>query len=85
MIIEFCYCNASINSASLGSRQLTGDEGSYLPNYQINLVIALQALSIYFWHFINTIDCHLGRYEPLSPSTKELHGQAIGPMPLDYN
>ena len=47
----------------LGTRT-RGDEGSYLPNCQTNLVITLHVLS---WHFINTTAYHLGRYEPSSP------------------
>ena len=39
---------------------------------QTNLVIALHALSRFFWHFINTIAYDLDRYEPLSTSTKGL-------------
>ena len=35
-----------------------------------NLVIVLHEL---FWHFINTTAYHLDRYDPLSPSSKELH------------
>ena len=42
-------------------------------NCQKNLVIALHALCLLFWDYINT----LGRYEPLVSSTKELHGLAI--------
>ena len=33
---------------------VSGDKGSYLPNCQTNLVIALRELSLLFWHFINT-------------------------------
>ena len=49
------------------SSLVEGDEGSFLPNCQANLVIALHALSILFWHFINTTAYHLGRNEPSSP------------------
>ena len=31
-----------------------GDEGLYLANYQTNLIIALHAPSLLFWHFINS-------------------------------
>ena len=51
--------------------KLTGDEGLSLHNFKINLVIALHALSLLFWHFLNTTAYHLGRHEP--SSTKELH------------
>ena len=51
-----------------------GGEGSYLPNCQTNLVIAIYTLSQLFCKFINTTAYHLGRYEPSPPSTKELHG-----------
>ena len=44
-----------------------GDEVSYLPNCQTNLVIALHAPSLLFWHFINTTAYDLGRYMPSSP------------------
>ena len=50
-----------------------GGEGSYLPNRQTTLVIALDALSLLFCIFINATAYHLGRYEPSPPSTKELH------------
>ena len=46
---------------------MEGDEGSYLPNCQTNLVITLHAPSLLFWHFIITTAYHLGRYEPSSP------------------
>ena len=52
-----------------GERPPMGDEGPFLPNCQTNLVIALPLI---FWHFINTIAYHLGRYQPSSPTT-ELH------------
>ena len=36
------------------------------------------ALSLLFWHFINTAAYHLGRYEPSSsPQTKELHPSSL--------
>ena len=44
-----------------------GGGGSYLPNCQTNLVIALYALSLLFWHFIYTTAYHLGRYKLSSP------------------
>ena len=47
---------------------------SYLLNCQTNLVIALYKLSQLFCKFIYTTAYHLGRYKPLPPSTKELHG-----------
>ena len=53
---------------------MEGDEGTYLPNCQSNLVIALHALSLLFCNLINTLINHFGSYEPSSPSTKELHG-----------
>ena len=40
---------------------------------QTNLVIVLLALSLLFLYFTNTAAYHLGRFEPSSPSTKELH------------
>ena len=43
-----------------------------------NCQTILAALSLLFWHFINTTAYHLGRYEPLSPSTKELHEPVFG-------
>ena len=52
-----------------------GDEGSNLLNCQTTLVIVLHALSLLFWHFINTTAYHLGRYKPLSPSTKKFNDQ----------
>ena len=56
------------------SSLVEGGEGSYLPNCQTTLVIALDALSILFCIFINITAYHLGRCEPSPPSTKELHG-----------
>ena len=38
------------------------------------LVIALDALSLLFFIFINSTAYHLGRYKASPPSTKELHG-----------
>ena len=35
-----------------GAQQLTGNEGSYLPNCQTNLVIVLHAMSLLFKYFI---------------------------------
>ena len=55
---------------STWSSLVEGGEGSYLPNCQTTLVIAL----LLFCIFINTTAYHLGRYEPSPPSTKELHG-----------
>ena len=49
------------------SSVVEGGEGSYLPNCQTNLVIALDTLSLLFCIFINTTAYHLGRYEPSSP------------------
>ena len=46
-----------------------GDEGLFLPNCQTNLLIALHAPSLLFWHFINTTAYHLGRYEASSPGS----------------
>ena len=46
------------------SSLVEGGEGSYLPNCQANLVIALNTLSLLFCKFINTTAYHLGRYEP---------------------
>ena len=37
------------------SSLVEGDDGSYLPNCQSNLVIALHALSLLFCNFTNTI------------------------------
>ena len=42
-------------------------------NCQKNLVIALYELSLLVYNFIDTTPYHLGRYDPPSPSTKELH------------
>lgn len=46
-----------------------GYEGSHLPNRQTNLDFAL---SLLFWHFIDTKACHMGRYETSTPATEEL-------------
>ena len=55
------------------SSLVEGGEGLYLPNCQMTLVIALDALSLLFCIFLNTTSYHLGRNEPSPPSTKELH------------
>ena len=44
------------------------------PIVRQKLVIVLRALSLLFWHFINTTTYHFGRHKPISPSYKELHG-----------
>ena len=54
-----------------------GDEGSYEHNCKSHLVIALCALSLLFWNFINTAAYHLGRCKPSSLSSKELHDQTM--------
>ena len=59
------------------SSLVEGGEGLHLPNCQTNLVIALYTLSLLFCKFINTTAYHLGRYEPSSPYTKELHGHTF--------
>ena len=55
------------------SSLVKGDEVSYLPNCQTNLVIALHAPSLLFWHFINTTAYDLGRYMPSSPVKAHSH------------
>ena len=59
------------------SSLVEGGEGLYLPNCQTTLVIALDALFLIFCNFMNTTAYHLGRYEPLPSSTKELHGPIL--------
>ena len=49
------------------SSLVEGGEGSYLPNCQTNLVIALYKLSLFFCKFINTTAYHLGRSKHSSP------------------
>ena len=49
------------------SSLVEGGEGSFLPNCQTNLVIALYTLSLLFCKFINTTAYHLGRIKPSSP------------------
>ena len=46
----------------------------------MNLVIDLHAQLFNFWHFTNTIAYLMGRYEPSSPSTKELHDLNFGKL-----
>ena len=69
----FCLCNDGVSYTFAWSSLVEGGKGSYLPNCQTTLVIALDALSLLFCIFINTTAYHLGRYEPSPPSTKELH------------
>ena len=47
------------------SSLVRGDEGSYQPNSQTNLVMVLY-LSVLFCNFINAAAYHLGRYEDLN-------------------
>ena len=50
------------------SSQVEGDEWSYLPNCQTNLVIVLLEMSPLFWYFINTTAYNWGSYhKPSSP------------------
>ena len=51
------------------------DEGWYRLNSQLSLLIVLREQSVLFWRFINVTAYHLGRYEPSSPSTKEIHAK----------
>ena len=46
------------------SSLVEGGEGLYLSNCQTTLVIALDALFLLFFIFINTTAYHLGRYKP---------------------
>ena len=48
----------SIHRDGTWSSLVEGDEGSYLPNYQSNLAIALYALSLLFCIFVNTTAYH---------------------------
>ena len=64
--MEFELATCDVIGKPLSSL-VEGGEGSYLPNCQTNLVIALDALSLLFCIFINTTAYHLGRYEPSSP------------------
>ena len=57
------------------------DEGLYMPNCRTYLVIALNELSLLFWHVTNTTSWHLRWYEPSYPSTKELHGPVNSSAP----
>ena len=75
-VVTFSYINivqskikilTNADTALPWSSFVEGDEVLYLPNCQTNLVIALHAPSLLFWHFINTTAYHLGRYEPSSP------------------
>ena len=60
-------------SIQRGSSLVEGGEGPYMPNCQNFLVNALDTLSVLSCTFINRTAYHLDRYEPSSPSTKELH------------
>jgi len=69
---NFYHCNYLVNEGFYQpwSSLVEGGEGSYLPNCQTNLVIALYTLSLMFCKFINTTALHLGRYEPKSSLDK---------------
>ena len=63
--IRFCQ-NWQVLQYSIIERldsELMGDEGSYLPNCQTNLDIALQALSLLLCNFINTTAYTLGQIQ----------------------
>ena len=60
------------------SSLVDGHEGSYLPKCQTNILIYLHELSPLLWYFIKKASYNLGRFEPSSPYTKELHGQVVG-------
>ena len=47
------------------------------PKVKQFFVMVLYAPSVIFCCLINTTAYHLGRYEPSSPSSKELHGSSI--------
>ena len=59
------------------SSLVEGGEGLYLPNCPKIDYCPLYTVSIACM-FINTTAYHLGKYEPSPPSTKELHGLAVG-------
>ena len=50
--------NLHLRTSWAWSSLIEGDEGLHLPNCQANLVYALHALSLLFWHFINTTAYH---------------------------
>ena len=49
----------------------------FFPIVKQFLLLPFYALSLLFWHFINSTAYHLGRYAPSSPPTKELHVFAL--------
>ena len=54
-----------------------GDEGSYRPYCETNLVILPHELSILISNFINTTAYHFDWYESSPPATEELHVPSI--------
>ena len=72
---NFYHCNYLANEGFYQpwSSLVEGGEGSYLPNCQTNLVIALYTLSLLFGKLINTTAYHLGRYLLLLKSSMYQH------------
>ena len=70
-----CQSALGTTMAQSWSSLVRGDEGSNQPNSQTNLVTVLHALFLLFCDFINPTDNHLGRFDPSSPSSKDLHGR----------
>ena len=64
---------------SLKSYDLTNSQAGVVFKYILTFVVPRYwvQLSLLFCNFINTTANYLGRQEPSSPSTKELHGSAI--------
>ena len=71
------YASYLVTICEPWSSLVEGGEGSYLPNCETTLVIALDVLSLLFCIFVNTTSYHLGRYKPSPPSTKELHVRVV--------
>ena len=51
---RFNECQSKLTIVNSWSSLVAGNEGSYLPNCQTNIVIVLHALYIFFCNFINT-------------------------------
>ena len=68
-LIQSCYVIMELFSRSY-----------WLPNCRTSLAIIPWKLSQLFWQFINVTAYHLARYEPSSPSTKDLPALVISPF-----
>ena len=67
-----------MNAQKRWVQQLTGDDSSYLPNGKLFCLWKYKKLeTVHQGKWVTKFDWQLGRYEPSSPSTKELHDRSV--------